>query len=122
TVDDTVALGIAVLDSSGAAVPSPRLLIQTTDSAVAYLTPDGRLVARGGGNATISLRAFPHVQTLHLKVVEFAGISAGEAHTCAVTTQSQVYCWGYNLGSQLGDSTDVARDFPVPIARAPGPF
>ena len=122
TVEDTVALGVTVLDSSGAAVAAPRLLIQTTDSAIAYLTPDGRLIARGGGNVTISLRAYPHVQTLHLTVVEFARVSAGDAHTCALTTQAEVYCWGYNLGSQLGDSTNISRVDPAPIARAPGPF
>jgi alpha-tubulin suppressor-like RCC1 family protein len=33
----------------------------------------------------------------------FVSISAGETHTCAVTTNNQAYCWGTNSSGQLGD-------------------
>ena len=32
-------------------------------------------------------------------------ISAGYSHTCAITTNNQAYCWGYNGYGQLGDNT-----------------
>jgi alpha-tubulin suppressor-like RCC1 family protein len=121
-VDDTVALGIAVLDSSGNALPSPRILITTSDSSVAYITRDGRLITSGGGQALLTLLAYPHGRTLRVKVVEFVQISAGDAHTCAVTTIADVYCWGVNLGWQLGDSSTVARNVPTPVKYQPTPF
>ena len=121
-MDDTVDLGIAVLDSSGVALSSPRLILTTTDSSVAYITRDGGLAAVGGGQVTITLRAFPHQRTMHVKVVEFAQISAGDAHTCAVSTQADVYCWGVNAASQLGDSSTVATNIPTPVSYPPGSF
>lgn len=32
----------------------------------------------------------------------FAGLSAGGAHTCGVTAETRLYCWGSNEGGQLG--------------------
>jgi alpha-tubulin suppressor-like RCC1 family protein len=34
--------------------------------------------------------------------VKFASISAGERHTCAITTTREAYCWGSNQENQLG--------------------
>ena len=32
-------------------------------------------------------------------------ITAGDSHTCAIASNDQVYCWGYNGYGQLGDGT-----------------
>jgi alpha-tubulin suppressor-like RCC1 family protein len=37
-----------------------------------------------------------------LAVVAFASVSAGQRHTCGVTTSHQVLCWGSNSSGQLG--------------------
>jgi alpha-tubulin suppressor-like RCC1 family protein len=42
-------------------------------------------------------------------------ISAGRDHTCGVTTGGAAYCWGDNTRGQLGDSTNDASLFPVPV-------
>lgn len=34
--------------------------------------------------------------------VKFTAISAGERHTCAITTQREAYCWGANEQGQTG--------------------
>jgi alpha-tubulin suppressor-like RCC1 family protein len=48
--------------------------------------------------------------------LQFAQISAGFHHTCAVTTENKAYCWGENIGGVLGDGTTTNRPAPVPVA------
>src|SRR6266516_2304020 len=45
----------------------------------------------------------------------FATVSAGNVHTCGMTTQGVAYCWGYNVWGQLGDGTTTQRSIPVPV-------
>jgi alpha-tubulin suppressor-like RCC1 family protein len=49
----------------------------------------------------------------------FRQIGVGLYHTCGVTTENRVYCWGSNRYGQLGDSTPVLRRLtPSPVAGA----
>lgn len=43
-------------------------------------------------------------------------ITAGSQHTCLVKSNGEVYCWGRNLDSELGDGTSQNRFSPVPVA------
>jgi alpha-tubulin suppressor-like RCC1 family protein len=43
-------------------------------------------------------------------------VSAGDYHTCAVTTDKRAYCWGDNSKGALGDGTTIqTRLRPVPV-------
>jgi alpha-tubulin suppressor-like RCC1 family protein len=46
-------------------------------------------------------------------------VSAGDTHTCAVTTGNVAYCWGDNEYGQLGDGTIVNRLLPMKVAFQP---
>ena len=46
--------------------------------------------------------------------LRFRQISAGEYHTCAVTTGNRAYCWG--SATTVGDGTEAERATPVAVA------
>jgi alpha-tubulin suppressor-like RCC1 family protein len=46
----------------------------------------------------------------------FRQVSAGEVHTCAVTTDDRAFCWGSNNRGTLGTGDWLSSDVPVPVA------
>jgi alpha-tubulin suppressor-like RCC1 family protein len=45
----------------------------------------------------------------------FIQVSGGGNHSCGVTAENRVYCWGFNVYGQLGDGTSTQRLRPVPV-------
>jgi len=46
----------------------------------------------------------------------FSSVSAGDEHTCGLTTAGEAYCWGKNREGQLGDGTEEARTIPTQVS------
>ncbi len=47
----------------------------------------------------------------------FTAITAGEAHSCGITTSGEAYCWGSNAGGRLGiGTTDPMSLVPAAVA------
>ena len=44
-----------------------------------------------------------------------ASVSAGNNHTCAVTTSAGAKCWGNNINNELGDNSATNRSTPVNV-------
>lgn len=42
-------------------------------------------------------------------------LSSGDHHSCVVTPSGGLYCWGWNLNSELGDGTGQVRARPTPV-------
>ena len=57
----------------------------------------------------------PALDATAATALAFYQVSGGWNHTCGVTSDNRVYCWGRNSEGQLGDGTTTRRLIPVPI-------
>ena len=48
-------------------------------------------------------------------LADATAISAGGQHTCAITKNDGIQCWGYNRYGQLGDGTKTMSNVPVSV-------
>ena len=87
--------------------------LTASGSAYCWGSPDGRL---GIGDPTGVSTTSPRAVTGGLT---FTAITAGETHSCAITTSGEAYCWGSNAGGRLGIGTTDAQSL-VPVAVAGG--
>ena len=52
--------------------------------------------------------------------VSFQSISAGNSHTCALTTEGKAYCWGWNGYGQLGNNSTADSRIPAAVQMPAG--
>jgi alpha-tubulin suppressor-like RCC1 family protein len=48
--------------------------------------------------------------------IDFSEVSAGDRHSCALSTAGKAYCWGFNGDGQLGNGTNINSDLPVSVS------
>lgn len=48
--------------------------------------------------------------------LRFTALALGALHTCGLTSEGQVYCWGENLAGQLGRDSALKSTTPLPVA------
>ena len=89
------------------------------------LTTEGKAYCWGinqygqlGNNSTTNSRIPVAVQMP--AGVSFQSITAGYAHTCALTTTGQAYCWGQGYGGQLGNNSTTNSLTPVAVQMPAG--
>jgi alpha-tubulin suppressor-like RCC1 family protein len=72
------------------------------------------------GDGTLDNSATPVSVRLPAGVTGFRAISPGGAYTCGVSTDGDVYCWGFNSVGQLGDGTEDSRETPAKVSTPAG--
>ena len=75
----------------------------------AYCWGDDTQGQLGDRGRTTSTTPIPVSDSL----LSFKAISAGDAHTCAITQAGQAYCWGAGDAGQLGTGNKQDSDAPV---------
>jgi alpha-tubulin suppressor-like RCC1 family protein len=68
------------------------------------------------GDGTNTSRLTPVPVSPMLPALVVTAVATGGGHTCAVTREGAVWCWGDNRHGQLGDGTTTSRRTPVAVS------
>lgn len=75
---------------------------------------DAGQLGNGAADDSNHLISYPPADVVGLTSGVVA-IAAGPFHTCALTVDKQIKCWGYNGSGQLGDGSTQQRQRPTPV-------
>src|SRR5262245_3693809 len=53
------------------------------------------------------------------ETMRFAAVTVGRLHTCALTTDAALYCWGFGGFGQLGDGSVSSTSTPTRVILLP---
>jgi alpha-tubulin suppressor-like RCC1 family protein len=117
------ALGDGVATQRAAAAPVVGLASMATVTTMANafhtcaIDPAGALFCWGdNGNAQLGNGTFSN-SSVPIAVPAFgsgvAAVATGAYHTCALTTEGAVWCWGANVWGQLGNNSTSSQSGPV---------
>jgi alpha-tubulin suppressor-like RCC1 family protein len=51
----------------------------------------------------------------YTKNLQFKKVSSGGTHSCGVTGEGKLYCWGQNAQGQLGNNSTIQSNIPTPV-------
>jgi alpha-tubulin suppressor-like RCC1 family protein len=113
-------------DSATEPEPNPALKFQSIDAGGSHtcgLTAGGEAWCWGnnvGGKLGIGagIGDYAWQPTKVLGSIAFNNLTNGDAHTCAVATNGQGYCWGKDYAGSLGTGTELNSTLGVPTAVA----
>jgi alpha-tubulin suppressor-like RCC1 family protein len=120
----SIAGGLSIAQPVAAATPSPVAALAAGEQHTCALSADGSVQCWGGndfgqlGNPDVESSAVPLPVALPVDA-EAVAIDTGAFHTCAVTRDHRVYCWGSNDWGQLGLGHFANQASPVLVTLAP---
>jgi alpha-tubulin suppressor-like RCC1 family protein len=114
----TASLTAAFINTTGQPVSGRLPQWSSTDDAVATVSASGIVTAVGLGSTTIeavldSVKASRRIWVTRTGTGNgWVDVATAFSNTCAVTAQGAAFCWGTNVGGQLGDSTTITSNTP----------
>ena len=71
----------------------------------------------GNGSATTTLLPVAVTKSGVLSGLSVIAMDTGSVHACAVASDNQVYCWGFNTYGQIGNNSSTQANVPVAVVR-----
>ena len=117
-VGQTVQLSATITDVNGQAAEWASATWSSSNTSVATVSSSGLVTFAGTGTATITATAGGKSGTATVtgEILRAETITAGEYHSCGLSTSGAAYCWGSNGNGQLGDGTVQGRPTPVQVS------
>jgi len=109
-------LGTAALDAAAGAIAAGNYHTCTLTGEGAVLCWGWNAYGQLGDGSTTGSDVPVAVSGLDGSATKIAAIAAGSDHTCAVTGDAAVLCWGWNFSGQLGNADATHTDSYVPVA------
>ncbi len=116
--EGTVQLVATLRDMAGNVLEGRAVTWNSSDTWVATVDSTGLVTGVGPGSATIMATSEGRSRSANVEVavVSFVSISTGYFHSCGLTTDGSVYCWGSNGYGELGNATTQASATPVLVS------
>src|SRR6185436_15036641 len=105
-------------DALGLTATDRPVTWSSSNTLVATVSSTGVVTGVNPGRARIvaTVEGFVADAEIHVTgTVVFADLSAGDTHTCGLSTGGVAYCWGDNQWGQLGDGTTTNRSAPTAV-------
>lgn len=121
-ISSTVQLMATLRDTAGA-ILSGRPVQWEVVRGLAVIDSTGLMHAVGGGSAAIVARAEGITDTarFYFRISgAFTAVTAGDLHTCGLTTGGAAYCWGSDAYGQLGLGPSPSSNLLAPALVASG--
>jgi Big-like domain-containing protein/Regulator of Chromosome Condensation (RCC1) repeat protein len=103
-------------DNGGNIVTGLPVAWASSDLAVVSVSATGLATGIGSGSATLTATIDGVSGTAAITVTVISAVSAGQHHTCGVTTGGAAYCWGWNLSGLLGGNATAPSATPVAVS------
>ncbi|MBW3628063.1 MAG: Ig-like domain-containing protein [Gemmatimonadetes bacterium] len=105
TVGDTLRLTATPKDASGGELRGRDIAWSSSRETVVRVSGEGLVTATGPGSATVTATVGIRSGSVVLSVAVMPLLSAGTEHTCRVSAEGMLYCWGFNRHGQLGSNS-----------------
>ncbi|NIM51914.1 MAG: hypothetical protein GTN78_05375 [Gemmatimonadales bacterium] len=117
SLGDSAQLVASVMDDSGEPLPDRAVNWSSNNPRVAVVDEFGLVRAAGAGFTSIVAESGGRSASATVTVsVSLTSIRAGVFHTCGITSERRIACWGRNRWGELGDSTLFSNPAPVLVA------
>ncbi|MBX7118759.1 MAG: putative Ig domain-containing protein [Gemmatimonadaceae bacterium] len=118
-IGETLQLATILRDRFGNVLAGRTVTWTSSDAGVAAVDPNTGFVTSGAaGTAEVVAFSEGVTDTAVVRVSRgliLTQVTGGLQHSCGVTEASLIFCWGRNAEGQLGDSSTIARIFPVRV-------